>query len=451
VSRRAALWLLFALSGCERKASGEAVLPSASASVTVPAPASASASVAAIDAAAPPEPHRPVNVLLIVIDSLRTDVPWHGYRRMNAPRLTALARQAVVYRRAYAISSTTARSIAPLLVGRYPSEMIRSGEYFTRWYPDNLFLGERLTPLGIKTLALHSHAYFFRATGMGQGFEDYRVLPGTVLNDPEPEPTAEQTTETAKRMLRRAADPDGQRSFFGYLHYLDPHAPYLEHEDRPDFGEEPRDLYDQEVHYTDDWVGALIDWVKKQPWGARTAIIVTADHGECFGEHGQQKHGYELWEELVHVPLLFFLPHAAPRVLDVPRSHIDLAPTILELMGAPADRKLRGKSLVAELYGGEAPPRPVLVDLPRDNLQDRRRAVIDGDDKLIARGDDDDDDAFWLYDLAKDPRERRNLANLDPVRFRRMRKLYTKLWSAIPTRDVRGDVVLKNAPEGRRW
>jgi arylsulfatase A-like enzyme len=147
---------------------------------------------------------------------------------------------------------------------------------------------------------------------------------------------------------------------------------------------------------------------------------------------------------------LFFLPHAAPRVLDVPRSHIDLAPTILELMGAPADPELRGKSLVAELYGGEATPRPVLVDLPRDNLQDRRRAVIDGDDKLIARGDDVDS-RWLLYDLAKDPRERKNLANLDPVRFRRMRRLYTKLWSAIPTRDVRGDVVLKNAPEGRRW
>jgi arylsulfatase A-like enzyme len=194
----------------------------------------------------------------------------------------------------------------------------------------------------------------------------------------------------------------------------------------------------------------LIDWVKTQPWGGRTAIIVTADHGECFGEHSQQKHGYELWEELVHVPLLFLVPNASQRVIDVTRSHIDLAPTILELLGAPAASGLRGTSLVAELYGAEAAPRPVLMDLPRDDLQDRRRAVIDGHDKLIARGDDED--ARWLlYDLARDPREKKNLASIDPDRFRRMRRLYARLSSAIPTRDVRGDVVLKNAPEGRRW
>lgn len=449
VKQSALLSLLLALGGCEREPIPTPATSSSPAPSAAPPPPSAS--VARLDAGPSADLHRPVNVLLIVIDSLRTDVPWHGYRRQNAPRLTALARESVVYRRAYSISSTTARSIAPLLVGRYPSEMVRSGHYFTHWYPENVFLGERLTPLGMPTLALHSHAYFFRGTGMAQGFSDYRVLSGTVLNDPEPEPTADRMTETAKRMLRRAADPGG-RPFFAYLHYIDPHAPYLAHDDRPDFGEEPRDLYDQEIHYTDDWVGDLIDWVRKQPWGGRTAIVVTADHGECFGEHGQQKHGYELWEELVHVPLFFFVPNATPRVIDVARSHIDLAPTFLELLGAPTDAKLRGKSLVPELYGAEAAPRPVVVDLPRDNLQDRRRAVIDGDDKLIVRGDEDSEEPrFLLYDLAADPRERKNLARRDPARLRRMRRLLDRFAREVPTRDVRGDVVLKNAPEGRRW
>lgn len=386
-------------------------------------------------------------MLLIVIDSLRADVQWQGYRRPNAPRLSAFARESVSYGRAYSISSTTARSIGPLLAGRYPSEMPRTGHYFTRYLPDNVFLTERLRQAGHRTLALHGHAYF-SGGGMSQGFDDYRVLPGTVFNNPDPEPTSERMTATAKRMLTRAADPEGKRRFFAYLHYLDPHAPYLAHEDRPQWGDDPRDRYDQEVHYTDDWVGALIDWVRQRPWGGRTAIVVTADHGECFGEHAQHKHGYELWEELVHVPLLIHVPDAAPRGIDMPRSHIDLAPTILELIGVEPPASLRGKSLVPELLGAAPEPRPVIVDLPRDDLQDRRRALIDGDTKLIARGDDE---RWLMFDLARDPRERRNLTERERPRFRKLRELYFELSAAIPVQEIHGDIQLKDAPEGRRW
>jgi choline-sulfatase len=188
--------------------------------------------------------------------------------------------------------------------------------------------------------------------------------------------------------------------------------------------------------------------VKQQEWAANTAIIVSADHGEAFGEHRQQKHGYELWEELVHVPMVIHLPGAEQRVIETPRSHIDLAPTILDLMGAPPDPKHRGKSLRAELLGGAPEPRPVVLDLPRDNLQDRRRAVIDGREKIIARGDDE----RWLfYDLEKDPKERKNLTETERTRFERMKKLYLRISSEIPAEEVHGDTKLKNAPEGQRF
>jgi arylsulfatase A-like enzyme len=425
-----------------------AVVSASSRSATVgEAPDAAERAGAVAPRAHPDETVGPFNVVLILIDSLRADMPWAGYKRKIAPRLTALEKRSVSYTRAYSISSVTARSVAPLLVGKYPSEMPRNGFFFTQWYPENLFLSERVEAAGQRAMAVHAHAYFY-GPSMRQGFSDYRVLPGTVYDDPEPKPTSQRLTREAERMLARRADATGQQRFFAYFHYMDPHQPYIEHEDEPQYGDEPRDAYDTEVHYTDRWVGELVAWIEKQSWGARTAVIVSADHGEAFGEHGQVRHGYELWESVVHVPLLFLVPGAPPRHIDTPRSHIDLAPTILELMGIPIDPPLRGKSLRAELFGAEAEPRPVVIDLPRDNLQDRRRAVVDARFKLVAQGDDE---RWFLFDLLADPRERKNLTEREPAELARMRKLYFELSEQIPNEEVHGKAVLKNAPPDRRW
>jgi arylsulfatase A-like enzyme len=443
------LGALAALAGCGRARAETTPAASADPSASVASVPAPSASAAEVTAASPPAAPRPgpFNVLLIVIDSLRADMPWAGYRRNIAPNLTRFAKRAVQFTRGYAISPVTARSVAPLLCGTYPSEMERTGHFFTTYYPANLFLGERLQPLGHRTVAVLAHAYFYGG-GMKQGFGEYHVLSGTMLDDPEPKPTSERLTIAAERYIARAADPSGEHLFFAYLHYMDPHSEYIEHEDGPDFGKDLRDRYDGEVFYTDRWVGALLSWLGKQPFGPKTAIIVTADHGEGFGEHGHYRHGYEVWEALVHVPLLIYVPGATPRHIDTPRSHIDLAPTILELMGVPADPPYRGKSLVGEIFGAPADPRPVVVDLPRDNLQDRRRAVIDGNLKLIGRGDDE---RWLLYDLGEDPRETKNLTETEPNEFRRMRKLYFDLSATIPHREIHGDVKLKNAPPNRKW
>lgn len=444
-----ALLLAGLASGCSTSQSTAGTQTDAAAAPAPPA------SVAALPSSAPPEPdaappapaRETLNVVLILIDSMRADMPWAGYRRKIAPRLTALEKRSVSYTRAYSLSSVTARSAAPLLVGKYASEMPRNGYFFTQWYPENLFLGERLKAAGHRAVATHAHSYFYNKS-MQQGFDDYAILPGTIYDDPEPKPTSERLTAAAKRMLAKNADPGGQRRMFAYFHFMDPHHEYIEHEEAPDFGEEPRDRYDGEIWFTDRAVGDLIAWIEKQPWGKRTAVIVSADHGECFGEHGQIRHGYELWESLIHVPLLFLVPGAAPRRIETPRSHIDLAPTILELMGVEIAPPLRGQSLVSELFGGSLPPRPIVADLSRDNLQDRRRAIIDGDLKLIARGDDE---RWLMYDVVKDPKERTTLTEKQPDDFRRMKKLYDELSAGIPNEEVHGDAVLKNAPPGRRW
>lgn len=445
-------------SGCRARANSPEqaeAKAAASASAALAVTADAHARDAAAEDAAPdaePAPRGPLNVLLILIDSLRYDMPWNGYSRPIAPFLTEYEKRVVSYTRAYTISSTTARSVAPMLAGRYPSEMRRGGYFFTQWHPDNELLPERLAEEGHARFGVFAHTYFHAGTGVVQGLDPAKMLSGTVLNNLSPKHiTSERIALAARKLMSKPkiGDQSEGRRFFGYLHFMDPHAPYLAHEGRPSWGNRPRDLYDQEVHFTDEHVGKLITWIKQQPFGKDTAIIITADHGESFGEHGHLKHGYELWEELVRVPLFIDVPGAKPRRIDTPRSHIDLRRTILELMNVSETADTRGKSLVPELFGAEPEPRVVVCDLPRDNLQDRRRAVIDGRYKMIGIGDDR---RLLYFDVVADPGETKRLNTEDPEGFERMRRVYEAVDKDIPVRDVSGDdPPLFNAPAGRRW
>jgi len=398
-----------------------------------------------------PEPKRPMNVLLIMIDSLRWDMPWMGYPRQIAPWLTKFAKQNVLYPRGYSISSYTAKSVVPALVGKYPSEMKRDAWFFTIWAPENLFISERAQAVGDRTLAGHGHGYFRRIMGLDQGFDDYRLLPGTELDTTGiANVTSEALNKLAKDMLSKPENvkqDDGKR-FFAYFHFLDPHYTYIQHREDPDWGLDIRALYDNEVHYTDRWVGDLVDWALAQPWGKDTAVIITADHGEGFGERGRFRHAYDVWESLVRVPLVIHVPGATPRRVELPRSAIDLAPTIADLMDLPKDPPFRGKSLVPEVMGADVPLRPVVVDLPRCDIMDRRRAVIDDNWKIVELGDDQE---WLLFDVVKDPKEENDLKDKDPDRFEAMKELYKKLSDGIPNEPIAGHVPLKGAPEGQRW
>jgi arylsulfatase A-like enzyme len=157
------------------------------------------------------------------------------------------------------------------------------------------------------------------------------------------------------------------------------------------------------VTFTDSHVGKLLDFIAAQPWAARTVIIVTSDHGEEFLEHGMTRHGFELWQTLVRIPLMIRAPGAEPRHVDVNRSAIDLAPTILELFGVAPDPSYEGKSLIAEVYGGATEPRDVVVDLPMTSDNGKRRALIHGSEKLLCF----DNDSFCkLFDVDADPLEK---------------------------------------------
>jgi arylsulfatase A-like enzyme len=418
---------------------------------TPPVPPSAAhpaVAIAEADAArAPVGPPADLNVLLITVDSLRADMPWAGYERPIAPNLTTLEKRAVSYTHAYALSSYTSMSLGGLLGGRYPGEMKRDGNFFGK-YRDNPMFPEKLQAAGIRTMTAHAHLYFRKeAAGFDRGFDVYELVPGLKWNSTTDENvTSPDSEKIAERLLGDPANTSGR--FFAWFHFLDPHDQYIKHPDVETYGKKARDLYDGEITFTDRYIGKLLDFVAQKPWGARTAIIFSADHGEVFGEHNQWRHAFELWQPLVRVPWMFVLPGVAPRHIDVNRSHLDLAPTILELMGVSSEG-MEGTSLVGEIYGRTTcEPRDIVVDLPRTSDSDRRRAIIHDHYKLISYGDDNN---YQVFDIDADPEESQSLAKTDRAKYDEMVALYQAKEKEIKDIGPYACRTLKGAPVGRAY
>jgi arylsulfatase A-like enzyme len=373
---------------------------------------------------------------MLSVDCLRADMPWNGYERPIAPNLTRLAEESTVYTNAYSASSYTAQSVAAILSGRLASTLYRSGVFFTSYPKANLFFPEVLAEKGIRSMGWFSHLYFGRGKGIDQGFDVWELVPGITFNPQTDEHvTSDKMLELGLKILK---DPENTKGpFFAWAHFGDPHDQYIKHKEAPDFGNKTRDKYDSEVWYTDYHIGKLLDWARQQSFWERTAVIITGDHGEAFGEHGQYRHAFEIWENLVRVPLVVHLPGAKPQRISERRSHLDLAPTIVELLGLPPLEQFMGKSLVKEIAGTESPKNrePILVELTEDSNNPQRRAIISGDYKLTVRGRGA---AYFLYNLAKDPGETENRAASEPEKLAEMKALYEKTFGAVPSIDPYG-------------
>ncbi len=402
-----------------------------------PAPAAASAEVA------PPVkgPGRPLNVLLLTVDSLRADMPWTGYARPIAPNLTKLAAESVVYENHRSVSSYTAQTVATWLTGRYASTLYREGYFFTGYAPANDFITEALQAKGIRTLGVQAHGYFGRAKGLDQGFDSWEVVKGVTFDaQTDKNVTSEKSATRIIELLGDPANTKGQ--FFLWSHFMDPHDEYKKHAESPDFGKKNRDRYDSEVWYTDFWLGKVLEFCKAQSWWKDTALIVTADHGEAFGEHGMYKHAFEVWDVLTRVPLIVHAPGAAPHRIRELRTHIDIAPTVLDLMGQKPLPGFQGQSLVPEIYGAETPQvrEPVLLELAEDSHNPARRAIVAGDYKLIVFGTGQ----RFLFDLKSDPGEEKNLAKSHPDKLAEMQALFDKAFAAVPSIEPYGGMKLSS-------
>lgn len=368
------------------------------------------------------ESAEPMNVVLITIDTLRADLGFMGYAKNVSPNLDKFAERAVVFEHAYSLASYTGKSIGPMMIGKYPSETERNYHHFNNYSnPKNVFVTQRLQAASVRTFGAAPHFYFKPWSGLSQGFDVWDLSatpPG--LEDNDNSTSSEQMSNVAIKLL--SDEKNTSRKFFAWFHYFDPHSQYAPHPGAPNFAEGERGgmaytraAYDGEVWFTDKHVGRVIDFIESQPWGKDTAIIVTSDHGEAMGEHNMQWHGAELWEPLVHVPLVIYMPGAPPHRVVQKRSHIDLAPTILALSKVEAlegSSRLSGESLLPDLLTKELATiqeRDVYIDMPEGPNNQTRRAFIHGDSpgmKLIHFGGS----SYQLYDLASDPQEKSDLS-----------------------------------------
>jgi choline-sulfatase len=294
---------------------------------------------------------------------------------------------------------------------------------------DNTFLAERLRAVGYHTGGAASHFLFNPELGWVDGFEKFvrtelegNAPPGSHVD------LFHSSRGLADATIKLLADPAiTSGPFLIWTHFLDPHKQYLEHQGL-NFGKGARDLYDGEVAFTDFHIGRVLKALAGSALAERTVVVVTGDHGEAFGEHGAFFHGREVWDEIVRVPLVVYVPGARPRRVSRPVSHVDIAPTILDLAGAPEDPDARGRSLGPELFGGTLPERPILIDQPKNPYYPPKRAFIDGQYKLHHAIDSN---AYRLFDLAHDPGETEDLAGSDPELLRKVRRSYAAFTSDI--------------------
>lgn len=401
-------------------------------------------------------PERP-NLILVVIDTLRADaLGVYGGGPQASPRIDALGREGVVFQHAYAQSSWTRPSIATILTGLYPSEhgAVRKLDPL----PDHVdTLAEFLQRRGYWTAAFVTNINVAPIFNFDQGFGEYHYLAPSFYFGATDSATrlasykilrllreriwknrifyqhyyqdAAVVTDAVRRWL--AEKPP--QPFFLLVHYMDPHDPYFETpynghgiarvanpSPPPALAPEMRRLYAEDVAYLDQHFGELVEAWRKSGLLEKTWIVLTADHGEEFFEHGGWWHGTTLYEEQVRVPFVVRPPGGAatPTIRTDVALTVDLFPTVVQALGYTPPTQLRGVNLLA----GPAPADRVVF--AEEELEGNQLAMIrQGREKLILAnpGNPRRLPEVVLFDLEEDPLEQNNLAPQQEQRVRELR------------------------------
>jgi arylsulfatase A-like enzyme/HEAT repeat protein len=279
------------------------------------------------------------DVVIITIDALRADhVGAYGYERPTTPRIDALAKDGVVFERAYTATPHTSYAIGSLLTGKYLRPLLLQG-----LGQDSETFADHLRRYGFKTGGFYPPAVFFVDKEQMATFEGRDFGFEYVKKEFAPGPLR---VEQVRAWL---ASVPAQQDVFLWVHLFEPHEPYEAHAGR-DFGSRDVDRYDGEIAEADAAVGGIVDLMRaRRP---ETVVVVTADHGEEFGDHGGYYHGTTVYEEQVRVPLVVSAPGMlAPRRVAAPVQLVDLLPTVLSGLHVPRPARIRGKDLGPWLRG----------------------------------------------------------------------------------------------------
>ncbi|MFO0562238.1 MAG: sulfatase [Polyangiales bacterium] len=361
-------------------------------------------------------PARP-NVLLITVDALRADhLGTYGYRRPTTPSLDALARQSVLFERAFANAPSTRLSMPAIATGRWaPAIEWDHSIWWPRFTSRQRTIAEVLHEQGYHTGGVFSIPYFRRsdARGFERGVDEYDD--GLLSLHAEVGGPQESTGTSAREVADHArsfVENNRERPWFLWAHFFDPHHQYVAHDDgeTPFFGTAPIDRYDAEVRFTDRHIGRLLDRVRETGQWERTVVIVTGDHGEGFGEHSVQTHGFHLYAAQTRVPMIVRVPGVRAKRSRVPVSHVDVAPTIANLAGASNERSFLGRTMVDAIAYTQRPDDDgeVLQEVTFDQTV-HRWGIVSATHHVL--WNQSPDSTRECYDLRTDPDEREDLTD----------------------------------------
>ena len=396
----------------------------------------------------PPVPERKLepakNVVVVVIDTLRADKlrPFNPQTRVKTPAIDQFASDGAVFELAQAPENWTKPSVASILTGLHPqTHQQKTGDAALPSSAE--LLSEHLQGEGFATGGFIANGYVSDRFGFDQGWDDY-----TNYIREEKSTEAKDVFDDAGNWIE--AHKDGR--FFAYIQTIDPHVPYdppgkyLQMYDPSEYAGQIRPrmtgdllekakrnppqvvfdasdkrrleaLHDGEITKHDHFFGAFLERLSALGLANDTLIVVTSDHGEEFDDHGSWGHGHSVYQELLHVPLMFRLPNRVPAGTKVGEavSTLDISATVTDLLGVPAMAHNEGHALVG-LMLGEAPSQPAVAF---SDFQDDRRVITTGRWKLILRGNL----TSTMFDLVADPLEKNQLdASAFPIgrRYSRM-------------------------------
>jgi arylsulfatase A-like enzyme/tetratricopeptide (TPR) repeat protein len=343
------------------------------------------------------------NVLLITLDTTRADhLPVYGYKSVKTPSIDRLAETSLVFDDAIAHVPLTLPSHASIMTGQLPvGHGIRDNEGFVV-DPKVTTLASILKSQGYVTSAFVSAFVLDSRWGLNNGFDSYfdHFNPYEEVNRDAIQRRAEETGSEVEKWLPAHKD----QRFFCWVHFYDPHDPYDPPE--PFASTYAANRYDGEIAYMDQSIGKILAKLEELGVSERTLIIVTGDHGEGLGEHGESTHGMFLYSTTLKVPLLITVPGGKQRRIQGIVRHVDLAPTILDFLGFPAGSDMQGASLIPVINGTEESHRTAYSESvyaerhygwsPLKSLTTDRHEFIEAPKSE-------------LFDRRKDPRQLHNL------------------------------------------
>jgi len=361
-------------------------------------------------------------IIVISVDTLRADhLPVYGYAAVKTPAIDALAADGVVFERAYSHAPQTLPAHASLLSGRLPFETgVRDNVGFTIKDTERL-LPQMLRERGFTTGGVVSAYVLRKETGIARGFDffDGEMPPSSPeLSIGQVQRDGAESVAIAERWLQSI----GTSRAFLFLHLYEPHKPYA-----PPARFAQYAPYDGEIAYTDELVGRVVRYLKSHQLYDRSTIVLLSDHGEGLGDHGEQEHGLFLYDEAIHVPLIIKQESnvgAGRRVADLVQ-HVDLVPTILDLVKAPGWGGFRGRSLKPVLEGtgrlGETSVYSEALYARYHFGWSELTAITDARYRYIRAPREE------LYDLQRDANERTNLADERPQARQALRGALDKM------------------------